>query len=322
MAKQQLSQTPLERVIGQKSVVERLKVFARSERRIPSLLLTSPAGYGKTRITEAFAEEAGATLHQINAVDIENAAVLNHMVGKPCAEEGDDRKIIFIDESGEMRRRIGVALLTALESPYRLETRIRRKGKVEVWRIAIPDHVSFMFATTDVGKMHKALIDRCVHLQFDDYLQEELEEIASLYFKKHGFNPTPDALNNIARISRSVRQLLQVCNCAMIFNNQRFGESIVQKILSQLQLTPSGLTKKDTKLLNYLADRNFASERDCIAFLQVEKEEYIRMEGWLRKRGLVEVCSHGRYITTLGLEEIGVDAKMDDGSMFGIRIDA
>jgi Holliday junction resolvasome RuvABC ATP-dependent DNA helicase subunit len=311
--------SPLERIIGQKSVVARLKVFAHSERRLPSILLTSPAGYGKTRITEEFAEEAGATLFPVNAVDIKDGASLNQMMRAPCTNE-DGRSIIFIDESGEMKRKIGVALLTALESPYRLETRVKRKGQIEVWQVPIPKHVSFMFATTDLGKMHKALISRCIHLAFDDYLEDELTLIAETYLSKNGFTPDETASRGFGRVARSVRQLLQICDCAMIYNNRQMGESVLQKVLGQLQLTPNGLTVKDTKILNYLAGRAHASERDCLAYLEVEKEEYSRAEAWLRKNELIEICSHGRYITAKGLEEIGMDSKLDDNGFFGVKV--
>jgi Holliday junction resolvasome RuvABC ATP-dependent DNA helicase subunit len=313
--------TPLEKVIGQKVVVERLKVFARSDRRLPSILLTAPSGYGKNRITEAFAEEANATLYHINAVNIDNGLTLNQMMREPYSNE-EGRSLICIDESGEIKRKIDTMLLTALESPYTLETRVKRGKKVEVYRIKIPKHMSFILCTTHMGRLSKALINRCIHIPFDDYEIEEFEQIAAKYFNGKGFNPDADALKGFATVSRSVRQLLQVCDCAMIYNNKQIGISVLNKVLAQLQLTASGLTKKDTKLLNYLANRSYASERDCLAYLQVEKEEYRLLESWLTRGELIEVSSHGRSITTKGLMEIGCDARITDNGIFGERIDA
>jgi len=311
--------SPLDNFIGQGSVRERLKVFAHSGRRIPPILLTAPAGMGKNHVTEAFAEEAGAKLYHINAVNLENSLILNKFMKAPCSN--NERSILLIDESGEMKRRIDTAFLTCLEEPYTMETRIKAGKRIEVYRFQIPEHVSFLFATTHMGRLSKALISRCIHLSFDDYEEDELSLIAKNHFDKNQFRVDAFALRSFAKISRSVRHLIQICDCAMIYGKHSIDSGVVSETLKQLQLTEEGFTKQDIKLLNYLAGRNHASERDCLAYLTMEKEEYGMIEAFLVKKECIEISSRGRSITKNGLDAIGCDITIFNNDVFGEKIE-
>ena len=321
VAKDQIDRkSPINSFIGQQAIKERLRVFAHSERRIPPILLTASAGNSKNHMARAFAEEAGAKLYHINAVNLENSLTLNRFLKTPCSSDG--RAILLIDEAGEMKRRIDTSFLTCLEEPFTMETRIKAGKRIEIYRFEIPTHVSFLFATTHMGRLSKALISRCIHLSFNEYEEDDLMLIARLHFEKNEFKADADALKSFAKISRSVRNLLQICDCAMIYGKKTIDDGVVSETLHQLELTPEGLTKQDVRLLKYLAGRDYVSMRGLLAYLSVEKEEYEMTEAFLTKKDLISVCSHGRSITQNGLDAVGSDELLLDDEVFGTKVSA
>jgi len=308
-------------LVGQTKAVARLKLIASSTGRMQNVIILSPAGHGKTAFVEAFAHEAGARLFRINATGLTDCGIGLNQALRP-AVQGTERAIIFIDESHGLKKKIQTALLTAMEKPYFVTTPIKMGRKTQNYKVEIPENVSFCMASTDVGKMNKALLTRMIKIQLDDYAQDEKEQIAREYLKRKGFQSEPDALAGFARIARNIRMLiLEVLDTAIIYNNPVINMAIFHKVIDHLQLTSSGLTKTDTKLLNRLADADYVSLRNLIAFLQVEKEEVERIEGWLIKENYVVVSTHGRSISASGLREIGRTVKKNILDLIGVPIE-
>lgn len=310
-----------DQLVGQQKAVARLRLIATASSRMQNVIILSPAGCGKTAFVEAFAHEAAARLFRINATGITDCGIGLNQALRPAIQCGQ-QAIIFIDESHDLRKKIQTALLTAMEKPYYVTTPIKMGRQTKNYRVQIPDTVSFAFATTDVGKMDKALLTRFARIHLDDYTQTEKEEIAQRYLSSREFQIESDALAGFARISRNIRMLiLDALDTAILYNNPKINIKIFNKVMDHLQLTGNGLTRLDTKLLNRLADNEYVSLRNLIAFLQVEKEEYERMEAWLIKNDYIGVSTHGRFITKKGLDEIGRKTKQNILDLIGMLID-
>jgi len=310
-----------EQLVGQTKAVARLKLIATATGRMQNVLILSPAGCGKTAFVEAFAREAGARLFRVNAVGLTDPGIGLNQSLRP-AVQCDERAIIFIDESHDLKKKIQTALLTGMEHPYYVTTPIKMGRQTKSYRVTIPEHVSFAFASTDGGKIDKALLTRFARIHLDDYTQAEKEEIAHRYLKSRGFRIEPDARAGFARIARNIRMLIKdALDTAILYQNRMINMDIFRKVIDHLQLTSNGLTRLDTKLLNRLADNEFVSLRNLIAFLQIEKEEYERMEAWLIKNDYIGVSTHGRFISRKGLGEIGRSAKKNVLDLIGSLVD-
>jgi len=310
-----------DQLTGQNKAVSRLKLIASSKERMQNVIILSPSGCGKTAFVEAFAEEAGARLFSINATSIENIGISLNQALRPVVQCGQ-KAIIFIDESHGLKKKVQTALLTAMESPYFVNTPIKMGRITKNYRVQIPEHVSFCMASTDSGKMDKALLTRMIKIQLDDYTQGDKEEIARRYLKSREFTAEPDALAGFARISRNIRQLiLEVLDTAIIYNNPIINDDIFRKVCAHLQLTNTGLTKLDTKCLNRLADTEYVSLRNLVAFLGVEVEQFNRMENWLVANDFIGISTHGRAATKKALQEIGRSYKSNILDLIGIPMD-
>jgi Holliday junction resolvasome RuvABC ATP-dependent DNA helicase subunit len=170
--------------------------------------------------------------------------------------------------------------------------------------------------------MTKALLSRMINIALDEYDHEAMTIICEKFLARKGFGIDEDAVAGFASVSRNPRQLIsEVCETAMIFNNKQINEDIFKKVIGQLRLTSSGLTTTDTKMLNRLAEFPYVSERNMIAYLQIEKEEFQRMEAWLIKKDLMGISTHGRFISPKGLLEIGMKARKNDLDLVGEPID-
>jgi len=307
-------------LVGQEKAIARLKLIASATSRMQNVIILSPPGCGKTAFVEAFAHEAKARLFRVNATSLIDPGVGLNQTLRP-AVQFNKRSMIFVDESHGLKKKIQTALLTGMEHPFYVTTPIRMGRVTKNYKITIPEHVSFAFATTDVGKMDKALLTRFADIHLDDYTQANKEEIARRYISSQEFNIDSDAVEGFARTSRNIRMLKKSIDTAILYQNKQINIDIFHKVCEHLQITSNGLTRLDTKLLNRLADNEYVSLRNLIAFLQIEKEEYERMEAWLIKHDYIGVSTHGRYISRKGLDEIGRSVKKNVLDLIGTPMD-
>lgn len=320
-----LVDSPLDRIIGQRPVVDRLKLYTQAKGRLPNVFLSASSGMGKSHICQAFGEHAEAHVYRINGGDIGDKVEIARAAGKVVRRaqlNSGQRAILFIDEVGELKKRLQVPLLDALEKPYHIVTDVRTGPHKGTHCLPIPENVSFMFATTDEGRCHNALMSRSNKIDLVDYTVEEMMEIGGLYLQEKGYSSNQDAMRGLATIARDIRQLKKICDTATLYGPRRINHEIFLKVADQLQVTPSGLTHKDTRVLHRLSQRPYVSMPDLCAYLNIAKEEYERIEGFLIRRELITKSTHGRAITNAGLKEIGLDHRLaDDDFYLGEKID-
>ncbi len=167
-------------VVGQKHVVATLSAAVRSGRIAHAYLFSGPRGVGKTTVARILAKalncEQGPTENpcgkcvsckeiargkSLDVIEIDGASNRRIEDARSIRETvqyaplAGRKKVYIIDEAHMLTREAFNALLKTLEEP--------------------PEHVVFILATTEFGKIPETISSRCQHFDFHRISQMELE---------------------------------------------------------------------------------------------------------------------------------------------------
>ena len=140
----------IDEYIGQKDIVENLKVFMEAAKMrgeaLDHVLLYGPPGLGKTTLSYVIANEMESNIKTASGPTIEKsgdlAAVLSSL------EDGD---VLFIDEIHRMPRFVEEILYSAMED-FTLDIIVGGEGSNRNLRIDLP-HFTLVGATTRAGDL-------------------------------------------------------------------------------------------------------------------------------------------------------------------------
>jgi Holliday junction DNA helicase RuvB len=163
-----VSPSSLAHIIGQRSVVEQVKVaveaaFADS-RKFDHALLVGPPGVGKTALAQVIAEEMAVEFNEALAQSVKNAGDLNALL-----LAAKDRSVLHLDEAHELKKEYQTALYRAIEG-----RKLFIQGRSSVQSIPLTDF-TLLLSTTDEYCLLQPLRDRMkLVLRFQFYTDEEL----------------------------------------------------------------------------------------------------------------------------------------------------
>jgi Holliday junction DNA helicase RuvB len=300
--------------IGNVGVTEKLQLLIgpaiESGGKLPHLLFLGPTGNGKTKMVSIIAAKASKRLVYMNSVAIKDAMVFRGIITHP--ENMKHGAIIFIDECHRLPTSVQDHLLSVLEEPAELVT----VSKGVVVRDDLPDHMTFVFATTHGGFLNETLVNRLETVEFSEYSVEEKEAIAGEYLlNEHGITSEmidAEALKDIGRRCRSARHVTRVCDNVIRFMKLRkvdkMNAEAVAEVFKILAIDPNGLTPRDGELLRFLAKNGRCGLDTLEAFLNVPKKDIReKMEPFLLRRGLIERSASGRALTPNGHKALAGD---------------
>jgi holliday junction DNA helicase RuvB len=201
--------TSLSHIVGQRSVIEQVKVGLDScqmdATKFDHSLLVGPPGLGKTAVAKIIAEEMAADFCEVLGQSIKTAADLNAVL-----LGATEKSIVFIDEAHELRTEFQTALYLSLD-----------KGKVIVSGGKKPQSIglsdfSLLLATTDEHCLLAPLRDRMkLVLRFDFYTHEELRTLIEQRAKALKWQLDDCTVLSIANRARGTPRialrLLQAC---------------------------------------------------------------------------------------------------------------
>lgn len=228
-------------LIGQEAMVQTLSNAFETGRIAQGYMLTGVRGVGKTTTARILARALNYETDDVSA-----PTVTMPELGRHCQEimesrhpdvlEMDAASNTGVDNVRELIESARYKPLTARNKIYIIdEVHMLSKGAFNALLKTLeepPEHVRFIFATTEIRKVPVTVLSRCQRFDLRRVdvptLSRHLTEIA----KQEGAKPEPDAIALIARAAEgSVRDALSILDQAIAMGSGKIKDSDVRSML-------------------------------------------------------------------------------------------
>lgn len=319
-----LRPTRLQDVIGQRAVIERLRISvdAAQKRNEPlqHVLLDGPPGLGKTTLASVIPKELGVDL-----VIASGPTLKAPKDALPYLTNLTERSVLFIDEIHRIPAQVEEFIYPAMED-FRVDIVIGQGLGARTVNMPLK-RFTLIGATTRSGALTAPLRDRFVireHLDY--YADDELVRILAVNARKLNLPIGEEAMMELARRSRGTPRIANshlywIRNYAISRGDGTATLDMVREALAMQEVDGMGLDRQDRRYLETLI-RVFsggpAGVEALAATMNVPSDTLAdEVEPYLLRRELIVRTPRGRQATPAGFEHIGALGKRPQGRLFG-----
>ena len=241
----------LDEVVGQKHVTERLQAYV-SSNNMPHLLLTGPAGTGKTTCSlalakEMFGDEWKGNFIELNASDERGIDVVRGKIKEFARTAPLGRaefKIIFMDEADALTSDAQAALRRTMEKFSKI--------------------CRFILSCNYSSKIIDPIQSRCAVFRFKPLSKEDVSEFLGMIVKNEGIQIDDDAMEALIHVARG--DMRRAVNSLQVAAAQ--GDKI--DIDTIYQTTGLANPEEVKKMLETALSGNFIGARDKLDEIMIE----------------------------------------------------
>ncbi len=241
----------LDEVVGQKHVTERLKAYVASNN-MPHLLLTGPAGTGKTTCSlamakEMFGEEWKGNFIELNASDERGIDVVRGKIkefARTAPLGNAEFKIIFMDEADALTSDAQAALRRTMEKFSKI--------------------CRFILSCNYSSKIIDPIQSRCAVFRFKPLSRDDVYEFLNKIVTNENIDIDPDALEALVHVARG--------DMRRAVNSLQVAASMGERIDVDTIYQTTGLANPEEvkKMLETALSGNFIGARDKLDEIMIE----------------------------------------------------
>ncbi len=245
----------LHEVIGQKKIVERLRIAVNAAKKFKEplghILFDGPPGLGKTTFATVLPNELGTSIQMTSGPALSKPADL-----LPFLTNLEEGSILFIDEIHRMPRIVEEFIYPAMED-FRIDIVLGEGVNARTISMNLK-RFTLIGATTRSGMLSSPMRDRFrIHEHLDFYSVEDLATIISINAIKLKTTITPEAALELAQRSRGTPRIANarlwwVRSYAASEGDGNISKEIAQAALEMAEVDRDGLDKQDRRYLETL----------------------------------------------------------------------